>query len=172
MIDRQSISTDPKNIKMERLTGEATAQGSSVIGHRIRNLTATGTTTGNYIFEIPNNWDNTINPKVFFKGFTDGTDTSESYRFEIGGEYKAEGEAIENIEDQTVTWTESAPDGANIWLKTAEQELDKTLIAGKNHINILAKRLGGDLEDGRTGSFRLFSVGIIFARNTLSVEVP
>ena len=163
---------DPGHIHMRRNVAESSQSGTVQLDHRIRTESATGITITNFQFPVPANWDDTKNPKIHKVGITNGTGTpGANYRFEIGAEYVANGDPIDNVEDETVTWTEPASENADTWLEGLEQELTASLIKGKTHINFLVKRLGSDPLDDRDNSFRLFAVDVTFPRKTFDVEV-
>lgn len=145
--------------------------GASVSGARAIQYGALGTNAHNVTINVPSNWDNTVGPIAKLLAWSNGVDVGNAYRLELGAEYVTPPEAWQNIDEETITWTNAAPDNDKILFWSDAQTLDKTLITAGDMINLAVRRIGGDAADTRANNYTFLGVLMEFAVTNLAIEV-
>jgi len=87
-------------------------------------------------------------------GFTQGVGASDDYRLEWGAEITASGDIVDGVDDETLTFTQPAPDVGDELFLSDWQPIPAASVTGKSHINLMFRRLGSDGLDTRGSGFR------------------
>lgn len=153
-------------LRITRSPAESDNNGSGVsFNLRIQNMGATGTSTSRYVIQVPANWDTSQSPTVRARLIHDAADGN--VRHEWGVAYFAPGEALDSVDDQTITFTHVVVGGTDVYYETAAQSLNKALISPGDLMRLAFRRLGGDAADTQSGAVQLFEVSIEFPLLTL-----
>jgi hypothetical protein len=152
------------NCKITRLVEDSNRGGTFTNDYHGFALGPTGTNDISFTCEVPDDWDSTKDPTIQVFGYTNGTGTSQNYRFELGLTYKKSGEIASASEAEVITWTEPAPDADNTFLLTTAKQANRLNIEAGDNMRITFKRLGGDPLDTRGGNFTFINCQITFAR--------
>jgi len=138
----------------------AAETGGMAGNYRKVDLGAAGNGTVHFLIKIPSVWDPTKKIKIRIYGYSNGVATG-NYRFELGVEYVKHGEIVQNIDVETIAWTEVAGEVDNELLESAEKEFDNALAEAGDLMNIRVTRLGPHAEDTRPNDFSLLGIEVI-----------
>lgn len=121
---------------------------------------------------VPSNWDTSQDPTVQAIGFTTGAGTAENYVFEYGISAFSNGDTLDATDDETINFTELAPDAADELFYTSQQTIDSATInlAANDLMKITFRRLGNDLSDDRGGNFNLLYLLLTWPRTGLGIH--
>lgn len=154
-------SSSPTEEKIEIHVGESS---STAVGfnHLVKNFNDGITTSLFFNTTVPANWDSSQNPTITAKGICDSTGSSQDYEFEWGLLFTTTGDVLSLTEDETITFTQAAPDPDQEVLVTDSKEIDKANITAGDNMGIIFRRLGGDANDTRVGTFFTLMIEITF----------
>jgi hypothetical protein len=167
---RNIVVPQPESVLIFRSIGQSNKSGFAYLGHLVFNMLPASTSEIAFPFIIPSNWLDKFDLVAVAYGIENGNQVpGGNYRFEWGVESKEHGELIEDIEIETVTFTQAAFGQADTYNVSDSQEIDKSNLKASDHLNLTFRRLGGDVLDTRNGFFRLFGVSVEFRRKTFKV---
>lgn len=163
----------PDQVRQYRGVADSNKAGVTTLNHNNFSMSASATNNLVFPFHVPLSWDPDTDPKIHTVGFTVLTDTNKNYRHEFGIESGPSLMVIDGVDDETITFTQPAPDGANTLLFGDLQTISRATLglAVNDHMNVIFRRLGGDAADDRQGVYRIIHTMMIFQRLKGSFEV-
>lgn len=156
----------PGSILMVKTPAESDNNGSGTgFGVRIQALTAAGTSSSNYLVQIPANWDTAQAPTVRARvANAAAPDVGGVLVFQWGIRAFALGETLDSVDDQVITFNHAVTEGADVIYQPASQVLTAALLAPGDYLHLSFRRLGGDVLDTQSGTVNLHQVSIEFPR--------
>lgn len=156
---------NPGILRVVRNAAESDNNGDgTTFGIRRQAMGPAATTESTYLFQVPESWDSATNVEINAR-YSNNSAGDGDIRFQWGIAAFANGEVLDAVDDQTITFSENILGAAaNTFTITTVQSISAANLAVGDFLRLTLRRLGADILDTQSGTINLYQVQCRFSR--------
>ncbi len=159
------------NLRSVLIIKDSSKGGTTYLGHNVFNMTASATNSLVWQLHTPSSWDDSKDPQIHAIGVFDTADTSGDVVFEWGLEATGNTEIMDGVDDLVINYTETVTDVKDAMYYSTMKTVDRATLGltTNDHLRVELRRIGGDANDTRVGTFKLLHAMVIWPRKSMGV---